>query len=438
MEKKEYSTFWTPETQMFYKREKIVKCEGAYLYDEYGKKYIDLNSGTWNVILGYNRNEYNKKVLDIIKNVQFIPNVRFSHEEGEKLSKRILSKIPSNYKSIFFTTGGSEAVETAIKFAKQYWYNKGYKNKTKIISLYESYHGSTIGAVSVSGDPWDRVAYDAILMNSLKIYPYYCYKCRLGLDKDCCKNACLRDLEYQINFYGAENISSLIIEPIMGVGGIIIPSKEWLHKIVDICHKNNILVIFDEVTSGIGRCGNYFSFLDYEINPDIVTFGKCISNGMAPLAGTIVTDEIYDAFKNKDEDIQFKHGFTNSGHPLSCAIGNITLDIFEKENILKVIDEKSKEFKKILEKLKEKEYIGEIRVIGLMIAIELINPKNNKSLVIPDLLYKFKERGIIMSQMQQVVNFMPSICITNKDFEYGIDVLQELVEKYLSEKIDKN
>lgn len=427
-----YSSFWTPETQLFYKREKIVKCEGAYLYDEYGKKYIDLNSGTWNVILGYNRPEYNKNILDLVNNVQFIPNVRFSHEEGEKLSKRILSKIPNIYKSIFFTTGGAETVETAIKFAKQYWYNKGYKNKTRVISLYESYHGSTIGAMSVSGDPWDRVAYDSILINPLKIYPFYCYKCRLGLDKKKCNYACLKDLEYQINFYGAENISSLIIEPIMGVGGIIIPTKEWIQKVLEICHKNNILVIFDEVSSGFGRCGNYFSFLDYDVTPDIVTFGKCITNGMAPLAGTIVTDKIYDAFNNENEDIQFKHGFTNSGHPLSCAIGNITLDIFEKGNIINKINEKEKHFKILLERIKNKDYIGEIRIKGLMIAIELINPKTKDSLVIPDLLYKFKERGIIMSQMTQVVNFMPSICVTDEDFKYGLDVLQELVEEYLN------
>lgn len=433
---KDSKSFYTSETQMFYERNKIVKCENEFLYDENGKKYLDMNSGTWNVILGYGRKEYNKSINELNENVQFIPNVRFYHKEGEKLSKRIIKLLPGEYHSVFFTSGGAEAVETAIKFAKQYWFNKGYKNKNRVISLYDSYHGSTLGALSVSGDPWDRIAYDPILLNSLKIHPYYCYKCGLGLEKKYCNYACLNDLKWQIEFYGEENISSLIIEPIMGVGGILIPSKDWLTSLVNICHEHNILVIFDEVTSGFGRCGNYFSFLEYNVRPDIVTFGKCISNGVAPLAGTIITKNVFESFYNQNEDMQFKHGFTNAGHPLSCAIGNVTLDIFEKENIIKVIKQKEKEFSKILNDIKDKKYIGEIRIKGLMIAIELINPSTSESLVIPNLLYKFKEKGIIMSQMTQVVNFMPSIKITTDEFKYAIDIMIELVEDYLNIKND--
>ncbi len=430
---KDCKTFFTSETQMHYNRDKIVKCIDEFLYNEDGKKYLDMNSGTWNVILGYGRSEYNIALNDLNNNVQFIPNVRFVHEEGEKLSKRILKLLPEKYCSVFFTSGGGEAVETAIKFAKQYWFNKGYKNKNRIISLYDSYHGSTLGTVSISGDPWDRIAYDPILFNSLKMYPFYCYKCRLGLEKKYCQYACLKDLEWQINFYGEENISSLIIEPIMGVGGIIIPTKEWLDELINICHKHNILVIFDEVTSGFGRCGNYFALLEYNVMPDIITFGKCISNGVSPLAGTIISKDIYNCFDDVDENKQFKHGFTNSGHPLTCAIGNITLDIFEKENVLNVVKEKEKEFKEILNEIKIKEYIGEIRIKGLMIAIELINPKTKEPLIIPNLLYKFKEKGIIMSQMTQVVNFMPSIKVTTQEFKYTLDVMIELIEEYLED-----
>lgn len=429
--------FWTSETQLAYEREKIIKCDGQYLYSENGKKYLDLNSGTWNVLLGYNRKEFNKKINELNNGVQFIPNVRFTHEQGEQLAKRILDKIPRVYSSVFFTSGGSEAVETAIKFAKQYWYNKGFPGKNRIISFYEAYHGSTIAAVSLSSDPWDRIAYDGMLLNTLKAYPYYCYKCRLATNNSC-NLACLQDLEKQIQFYGAENISSLIIEPIMGVGGILIPSKEWLQRLVDICHQNNILVIFDEVTSGFGRSGNYFSFMDYGVQPDIIAFGKCISNGVVPLGGTIVTKKIYMEFESYDSNKQFKHGFTNSGHPLSCAIGNIVLDIFEQEKIIDLIKDKEKNFKKIIYKsLKGKKYIGEIRIKGLMIAIELIYPDSNESLVIPDLLYKFKEQGIIMSQMTQVVNFMPSICVKEEEIKLGLDCLIKIVEEYLiKQKID--
>lgn len=431
MDNKEYDTFWTPETQQYYKKDNIIKTKDQYLYDDKGNKYLDMNSGTWNVILGYNKEEYNKSIKDINNDVGFIPNVRFSHKEGDRLSKRILSLTDNYYKSVFFTSGGAEAVETAVKFAKQYWYNKGEKSKTRIISLYDSYHGSTICATSLSGDPWDRIAYDPMLINPLKIYPYYCYKCRLGLNNKICNMACLKDLEFQINFYGEENISSIILEPIMGVGGILIPSKEWMNELFRICHEHNILIIFDEVSSGFGRCGNYFALLDYDVRPNIVTFGKCVSNGVAPLGGVMVTKEIYDEFNSSDTDRQFKHGFTNSGHPLSCGVGNITLDIFEKDNIIDKIKEKEKEFSKLLDTIKDKPYIGEIRIKGLMIAIELVDPDNNESLVIPDLLYMFKEKGIIMSQMTQVVNFMPSVCVTTEEFKYALDTLIDIVENYL-------
>lgn len=429
--------FWTSETQLFYKRNKVIKCHGNKIEDEDGNIYLDMNSGTWNVLLGYGRDEFKDPFAKQIDNVQYTPNLRLYHEQGPLLAEKILSKLPDKYSNVYFASSGSEAVETAIKIAKQYWYNLGKKNKTRVISFYESFHGSTLGAMSVSGDPWDRVPYDPMIKDSLKIYPQYCYKCRLGLEKKCCNYACLKDLQYQIDFYGAENISSIILEPIMGVGGVLIPEKKWLSSIVDICHKNNIIVIFDEVTSGFGRCGDFFAANDYKIFPDIITFGKIVSNGVIPLSGVISTKKIFDAFIDKDTGKQLRHGFTNSGHPLSCLAGNIVIDIIDKENLMNTILEKEQLFKKHLEKLKNEPYIGEIRIKGLMVAIELIDPDTKLDLIIPELEYRFKSKGIIMSQMTQVVCFMPYAYVTETEIIKSIDILKEVVTEYLKERLNK-
>lgn len=340
------------------------------------------------------KNEISECIREQSRKLDYISNHLFYHEQGDRLAERLMRLFPNGtFSSVYFTSGGAEAVETSIKLAKQFWYNNGLKGKHRMISLFESYHGSTIGAVSVSGDPWDRIPFDTILNDSIHFYPQYCYQCRLGLKQNMCNLACIRDLEYKINFYGADNISALIIEPIMGVGGVIIPSEEYLKAVVKLCHENNILVIFDEVTSGMGRCGDYFACLKYGIYPDMLLFGKAVSNGAQPLAGVLINDRIANAFMSPDFELQFRHGYTNSGHPIACAVGNCVLDLFEKEKILEECNSKSKSFSEQLETLRECDFIGEIRIEGLMIAIELINPHDSSPLIIPklDIIFRKKE-----------------------------------------------
>jgi adenosylmethionine-8-amino-7-oxononanoate aminotransferase len=427
-------SFWTSETQMFYERDQIIKAEGCYIWDLNGKKYLDFNSGTWNVILGHGRSEFKDALISQLNDFEYIPNVRFFHKCGIDLAESLLKILPSKFSHVYFTSGGAEAVETSIKLARQYWYNKGEKGRTRFISLYESYHGSTLAAMSLSGDPWSRIPFDPLLKGFLHIYPQYCYKCRLGLEKNNCDYACLADFRYQIAFYGAENICALIIEPVMGVGGVIIPDKKYLTEIVKICHENGIIVIFDEVTTGLGRTGNYFACQEYEIYPDIILFGKSISNGTQPLAGVIVTAEIFNAFLSPEIAVQFRHGFTNSGHPLTCSAGKTVLEIFEKENIISMCRTKEQLLKAKLDELKNKPYVGEIRIKGLMIAIELINPNTKKELVIDSLDIKLKEAGLIVSQMRQVICLMPPVIITESEINSAFEIIIYIIEKAINSR----
>lgn len=428
------NVFWTSETQLYYERACIINAEGCYLYDAEGNKFLDANSGTWNVFLGHGINEIGDCISEQLKKMDYMSNHRFAHEQGIRLSARLVKLFPKGtFSSVYFTSGGAEAVDTAIKMAKQYWYNRGQQGKNRVLSLFESYHGSTIGAVGVSGDPWDRIPFDALFNDSIHFYPQYCYQCRLGLNRHTCKTACIRDLEYKINFYGEENISALIIEPIMGVGGVIIPDADYLSSVLSICKKHNVLLIFDEVTSGIGRCGEYFACMRYGVYPDMLLFGKAISNGSQPLAGVMVNEKIMMEFISPQMDRQFRHGFTNSGHPVACAAGNCVLDIFEKENIIGLCKQKSRVFSDLLMGLKEYPFIGDIRIIGLMVAIELINPKNGSPLNIPNLDIIFRKRGILLSQMTQVIGLMPPVIMTKKEFERVIDTIIDTIQEYVEE-----
>lgn len=425
-------TFWTSETQLYYDRICISSASGCYLYDVNKNKYLDANSGTWNVFLGHGISAIGDCISAQQHKLDYVSNHRFIHEQGSRLSERLISLFPQKtFSSIYFTSGGAEAVDTSLKMAKQYWYNKGCKSKNRVISLYESYHGSTIGAVGVSGDPWDRIPFDPIINDSVHFYPQYCFLCRLGLKSSQCNMVCLSDLEYKIKFYGEENISALIMEPIMGVGGVIIPDKEYMSRIRELCNKYDILLIFDEVTSGIGRCGEYFSCIKYGIYPDMLLFGKAISNGSQPLGGVIVSEKVMNAFVSPDMQIQFRHGFTNSGHPVACASGNCVLDIFERDNIIELCRKKSECFSTILNRLKTYPFIGEIRIIGLMIAIELINPKDGTPLVISGLDIIFRNKGLLLSQMTQVICLMPPVIMTEEEFDKVVSIIAETIGEYV-------
>lgn len=411
---------------MYYNREKIVHAQGNVLIDSNNKQYIDLNSGTWNVFLGHGRREFSATLYEQAISVDFVPNHRFYHEQGQKLAQRLIDLFPTGlFTSVFFTSGGSEAIESALKVSKQFFYHIGKPNKNRYISLFGSYHGATLGCIGLSGDPWDRVPFDGIFIDSIHAYPQYCYRCGLGLSYGKCNYACLRDLEYKINFYGAENICALIIEPIMGLAGAIIPDIHYLEKIFELCHKNDILIIYDEVSSGMGRTGQYFNCLKHNLFPDILVFGKAISNGVQPLGGMLVSPKIVDAFQSSDNTRQFRNGFSSSGHPVACSVGNIVLDIFENENIVNLCISKSISFNRIIKSYSKHPFFGEIRIEGLMIAIEIINPVTGDPWTVPNLDLRLREAGFLIYQLSNIVMLCPSVITAEHEID---DFMKSLVK----------
>lgn len=369
----------------------ITHGEGVYLFDNNGKRYIDASSGAVAANLGHSNEKIAKAMYEQAKQVGFVHTMRFETDVLHKLARKIVKMAPTSLNKVYFTSGGSEANESAIKLARQYHRDRGKKDKHIVIGRWQSYHGNTFGSLSVGGDVKRRKPYTVNLMYAEHINSPYCYHCPFGRNQeDCVKNknwSCVSELERKITEIGAEHISAIIMEPIVGSQqGALVPPEGYFKKVREICDENDIILIIDEVMTGFGRTGKNFAIEHFGIEPDIMTFGKGVSAGYAPLAGMVVKDEIVEAIK-KYSNGEFIHGYTYSGHPVTAAAGLAALEIYEEENVLFNCNEMSKYLINKLNEVKEaSSIIADVRGRGLLIGIELV--KDNKK----NILFEPSER----------------------------------------------
>lgn len=362
----------------------ISHGEGIYLYTRDGRKLIDGASGAAVVCLGHN----NRRLIEAMKRqaekVAFVHLSAFSSEPVLQFADEITSLSPRPLKRVYFTSGGSEAVEGAIKLARQYHVERGNLEKSKVISRFISYHGSTIGALSLSGHPGRRSKYAPLLQSSPKIPPAYCYRCPFHEHKRNpgppeCDFQCAYELERAILSEGPDLVSAFIIEPILGASAPAVePPPGYLRRIRSICNKYDVLLIFDEVMTGYGRTGRFFAFQHFQAIPDIVTISKGISSGYSPLGAMIISDEIYEVIRRSPSG-SFIHGHTFAGNPLSAAVGLEVIRIIKQDNLVERVDELGKYLGRKLNCLKKKHpVIGDVRHKGLLAGVEIVANKRTK------------------------------------------------------------
>lgn len=362
----------------------ISHGEGIFLYTREGKRLIDGASGAAVVCLGHN----NKRLIEAIKrqaeNVAFVHLSTFSSEPVLKCADEIASLSPRPLKRVYFTSGGSEAVEGAIKLARQYHVERGNSEKSKVISRFISYHGSTIGALSLSGHPGRRSKYAPLLPSSPKIPPAYCYRCPFHEHKrnpgpPDCDLQCAYELERAILSEGPDLVSAFILEPILGASApAVAPPPGYLRRIRSICNKYDLLLIADEVMTGYGRTGKFFAFQHFQAIPDIVTISKGISSGYSPLGAMLISDEIYEVIKRSPAG-SFVHGHTFAGNPLSAAVGLEVLRIIKEDNLVERVESMGKYLHKKLSCLKKNHpIVGDVRCRGLLAGVELVANRRSK------------------------------------------------------------
>jgi putrescine---pyruvate transaminase len=355
----------------------VVAGDGWWITDDSGRRLIDGFAGLWCVAVGHGRPEIIAAVREQMETLDYFTTFHGqSHPRAIELAERLCAMFPPEYglTRVMFSSGGSEANETAIKLVRLYWAMRGQPRRTTIVARHHAYHGLTIATMTATGIMPLRWNFGPEAPGFAHVAAPYCYRCELGKTYPDCRLACADELERLIEREGAETIAAFIAEPALGAGGIIPPPDDYFARVREICDRHGVLLILDEVVTGFGRMGTMFGCERYGVRPDVVTLAKGITSGYLPLGATVVSEEIYRTIgANLPDEMPISHGFTYMGHPTCCAAALANLDILERERLPENAAEVGAY---LLERLREKlggfESVGEIRGAGLMIGIELV------------------------------------------------------------------
>jgi adenosylmethionine-8-amino-7-oxononanoate aminotransferase len=354
----------------------ITKTEGVYLHDSSGHRIIDASGGPMAVSIGHGRPEVADAAARVLREVSYVLPV-FASEARIELVKRMKKLLPEELRNVYFCSGGSEANEAAIKFARQYQVLSGRGTRHKVISRNLSYHGMTLLTLSLSDVKMRQRDFLPMLWKNPRIEASYCYRCPFGKAYPGCDIDCALELEERILAEGPDTVVAFIAEPIVAsAGGALVPPPEYFPIIRETCDKYDVVFIADEVVTGFGRTGRNMGLDSFGVVPDIATFAKGVSSAYAPLAGMAVRDELVALFQ--EQKAEFQHLYTFSAHPIACAVGAEVMRIVEEENMIARAAQMGKYLEASLLELMDLPMIGDIRGKGMLWAIEFVKDKNTK------------------------------------------------------------
>ena len=435
---------WPPFTQMQGLKPIIIEsAQGAVVRDIHGKEYIDAFASLWTVNVGHGRTEIIDAVVAQAADVACYHMFGIANPPSIELAAKVAGHLPGDLDHVFLCLGGGEAVETALKIARQYWRNKGKGAKYMVFYRDRSYHGTTFGATSAQGLALNRHKFEPLLPGFVKIGAPYCYRCAWGKTYGDCAIECAKAVELEIVFYGAENVGTLLGETMIGTGGVIPPPPEYWPLVGEICKANDVLVINDEVITGFGRSGTWFAFEQFGGRPDLVTMAKGLASGYLPLAAVAAREHVYQAFLGEAAEMkQFMSGATFQGHPLCSAAGLANLAIIEREKLVDRCRELGPYLQDGLKTLLKHPIVGDVRGVGLVAGIEYVQSKQTKEWFPPSAAAAAKvrdeafERGVFVRLLGggHVHAVAPPFVISHEQIDTIVRVLDEsigVVEKQL-------
>src|ERR687898_2117518 len=351
----------------------ITRGEGCYVWDIHGNRYLDALSALFCVNSGHGRSELGDAAAAQVRELDFITVWSYAHPRAIELATRIADLAPGDLNRVFFTSGGSEAVESAWKLARQFHKVNGDPLRTKIIGREVAYHGTTFGAMSITGITPLRTAFEPLVPGAFHAPNTNSYRWPEGRDPLWAAD----EIEHLIEFQGPETVAAVILEPVQNSGGCFVPQDGYWQRVREICDRHDVLLIADEVICSWGRLGHYFGVDRFGVVPDMITTAKGITSAYAPMGAVIVSDRVAEPFMN--DSGMFTHGITFGGHPMSAAVAMANLDIFEREDLCGHVREKEPEFRGMLDKLGEDLPIeGDVRGAGYFQALELVKDKETK------------------------------------------------------------
>ena len=417
---------WHPFTQMaeWAAGDPVVIAEGdrEFLIDTCGNRYIDGVSSLWCNLHGHRRPEMDEAVRRQLGRIAHSTLLGLAGEASIELAARLIAVAPRGLMRVFYSDCGATAVEIALKMAFQYWRQCPHPQpgRTRFVGLSLGYHGDTLGAMSVGGIDLFHGIFRPLLFDCLHAPAPYCYRCPLGLGRETCGMACAETMEGILAEHAGE-VAAVILEPLVqGAGGMIVHPAGYLRRIADACRRHGVLLICDEVATGFGRTGRMFACEHENVQPDLLCLAKGISGGYLPLAATLATEQIYEAFLgDAAEDRTFFHGHTYTGNALACAAGLASLDVFRKERVLERIGDLASRLAALLAPVAELPHVGQVRQRGLMVGIELVADRaSRRRYAVEDrrgwkVCLAARRRGVWIRPLGDVVVLMPPYCISD-------------------------
>lgn len=352
----------------------IVAAHGSYLTDDKGRKIYDGLSGLWTCGAGHTRKEIQEAVSRQLGVLDYAPGFQFGHPLSFQLAEKITELTPGNLNHVFYTNSGSECADTAVKMVRAYWRLKGQATKTKMIGRARGYHGVNVGGTSLGGVNGNRKMFGQLMDVDHLPHTLLASNAYSKGMPEAGGIALADEMLKLIELHDASNIAAVIVEPMAGSAGVIVPPQGYLKRLREICDQHNILLIFDEVITGFGRTGSMFGADSFGVTPDLMCIAKQITNGAIPMGAVIASSEIYQTFMNQptpDYAVEFPHGYTYSAHPVACAAGLAALELLQRENLVQQVAEIAPHFESALHGIKGAKNVVDIRNYGLAGAIQI-------------------------------------------------------------------
>jgi adenosylmethionine-8-amino-7-oxononanoate aminotransferase len=352
----------------------IVRGEGCYVWDARGKRYLDGLSGLFTVQLGHGRRDLAQAAARQAETLEYFPIWTYAHPPAIELAARLADLAPGDLNRVFFTSGGSEAVESAWKLARQYHRARGEGQRYKVIARQVAYHGTTLGALAITGVPALKTPFEPLTPGASHVVNTNRYRHPLGADEKAFMLAVTDAIEEAILWEGPETVAAVYLEPVQNAGGCLVPPEGYFARVREICDRYGVLLVSDEVICAFGRLGEWFGAQRYDYLPDMITCAKGLTSGYSPLGAVICRDHLAEPFLEGRRS--FLHGITFGGHPVSCAVGLTNLDAMESEGVLDQVRTHEAGFRERLEGLRDLPIVGDVRGAGYFLALELVRDQD--------------------------------------------------------------
>jgi len=422
-------SYWMPFTanRQFKKNPRLlVRAEGMHYWDVHGRQILDAVAGLWCVNAGHGRQRIVKAIQAQAAEMDFAPPFQMGHPKAFELAERLLEIAPAGMGKVFFTNSGSESVDTALKMALAYHRARGDGTRTRLIGRERGYHGVNFGGISVGGMVGNRKTFGAMVagVDHLR-HTHDPARNAFSVGQPAHGAEFADDLERRIALHDASTIAAVIVEPVAGSTGVLVPPVGYLQRLRDICTRHGILLIFDEVITGFGRTGQPFAAQTFGVVPDLMTIAKGLTNGSVPMGGVLATNAVHDVFMTGPEHlVEFMHGYTYSGHPLACAAGLATLDTYAEEGLLTRAAEMQGYFAEGLHSLKGEPNVVDIRNVGLVGGVELAPLPGEPAKRAFGVFLDCYERGVMLRTTGDTVALSPPLIIERGHIDQIIDTVR--------------